>query len=231
MGQIRAVIFDFFGTLTPSRSKALRDSEKEPTAACLGIPASDWIRAVDESWNDRVVGADESLALAFQRIACRLNYDPTDEQLAAATQTRLAAYVDSAALRPDALDTLGRLRSMGFKIGLVTDCSLELPAVWHRLPVADLVDSAVFSCIEGTRKPDPILFTAASTRMDLAPTQCLYVGDGGGDELPGASGVGMRAVLFKPQDWAEHDSPDRAMNWTGDTVGSFTELLDLAAGF
>ena len=61
-------------------------------------------------------------------------------------------------LRPETLGVIGALRDRGLPIGLVSDCTIELPEAWSGLPVAPLVDVPLFSCLEGTRKPDPRLF-------------------------------------------------------------------------
>ncbi|HUB42247.1 MAG TPA: HAD family hydrolase, partial [Streptosporangiaceae bacterium] len=112
----------------------------------------------------------------------------------------------------------------GFGIGLVSDCTIELPDAWSRLPLAAVVDAPVFSCLEGTRKPDPRLFRKVAADLRTEPGQCLYIGDGGGRELTGASGIGMRAVLLAGPDWHAHRDHNRESDWTGRRIGSLTEL-------
>jgi len=40
---------------------------------------------------------------------------------------------------------LTALKSAGFALAVVSDCSLELVGLWPSLPVADVVDTTVFS--------------------------------------------------------------------------------------
>jgi putative hydrolase of the HAD superfamily len=125
-------------------------------------------------------------------------------------------------LRPEAVTVLGRLRAASLKIGLLSDCTSELPDAWPRLPLSGLVDAPVFSCVQGMRKPDPRLFRMVAADLRAEPSQCLYVGDGGGRELTGAGSIGMRAVLLAGPDWLEHRSTE--VDWTGPRIGSLTEL-------
>ncbi|WP_370374508.1 HAD family hydrolase [Catenulispora sp. GP43] len=231
MHRVRAAVFDFFGTLTPSRPKSLRDAEKHATADLLGIPRTDWIRAVDVAYSDRVLGVDDDLAAFFERVAENAGYSPSKESLRQAVAERLTSYVSVCAVRDDVVDGLSQLRKAGLRIGLVTDCGIELPSIWDALPIATLVDAAVFSCREHTRKPDPALFRAAARRLEVAEEECLYIGDGGGDEIAGSARVGMKAILFRPNDWADHDASERAVGWAGPEVTSVTELAVRLLGF
>jgi putative hydrolase of the HAD superfamily len=88
-----------------------------------------------------------------------------------------------------------------------------------------VIDAAVFSCVERTRKPDPRLFRKVAADLGIEPARCLYVGDGGGNELTGASGVGMRAVLLAGPDWRQHSDHRRETGWTGPQISSLTELI------
>jgi putative hydrolase of the HAD superfamily len=129
------------------------------------------------------------------------------------------------ALRPEAPTVIGLLRDRGLRIGLVSDCTSELPDAWSRLPLAGLVDAPVFSCLERTRKPDPRLFHAVADRLPADPVACLYVGDGGGRELTGASGIGMRAVLLAGPDWHDHRDHRTEADWAGPRISSLLELV------
>ena len=61
----------------------------------------------------------------------------------------------------------------------------------------------------------------------MAPEQCIYVGDGGSDELAGARRIGMRAVhLAVPAETAAIVY-ERHLSWDGETITALTELLDL----
>jgi putative hydrolase of the HAD superfamily len=101
---------------------------------------------------------------------------------------------------------------------------------WDELELAPFFDATVFSCREGTRKPDERLFLAAAERLGVRPGQCLYVGDGGGDEMAGSSAVGMHAVLLAGEDWAEHHAPGRPdAEWTGRRTETLSQIPAIVA--
>jgi len=230
MAEISAVVFDMYGTLTPSWPKSVWDDQKRACAAPLAIAEDEWITALDASWHERLTGTFGSQIETFRVVATRAGCTPTDEQLAEAVALRYAAYRRAQQLRPDAIDTLRALRADGFKIGLVSDCTHDLADQWDDLELAEHFDATVFSCHEGTRKPDPLLFRAAATRLDVPPAACLYVGDGGGDEMAGSAGVGMHPVLLAGEDWAENHAPGRPeAAWTGLRAETLSQIPAIIA--
>jgi putative hydrolase of the HAD superfamily len=219
-----AVVFDFFGTLTPVSSSEAWASNAARLAAEIGVSPAALIQVLDDSFPERISGALGDVRQTMAAVAERLGVRLSQEQLDTAAETRRAIQESMFELRPEALGVIGRLRSAGFRIGLVSDCTTELPDAWSRLPLAAVVDAPVFSCLEGTRKPDPRLFRKVAADLGTEPRCCVYVGDGGGRELTGASGVGMRAVLLAGPDWHAHRDHNRESGWTGERIGSLTEL-------
>lgn len=230
MARISAVVFDMYGTLTPSWPKAAWDEQKRACAGPLAIAEDAWITALDASWHERVTGAFGSQLETFRTVAIRAGHTPTDEQLASAVEARYAAYRRSWQLRPDAVDTVRALRADGFKIALVSDCTHDLSDTWHEFELAEFFDATVFSCCEGTRKPDPRLFHAAAERLGLPTAACLYVGDGGGDEMAGSGAVGMHPVLLAGEDWAANHAPGRPeTEWAGLRATTLSQIPAIIA--
>ncbi|HEY2505614.1 MAG TPA: HAD family hydrolase [Streptosporangiaceae bacterium] len=219
-----AVVFDFFGTLTPVSPDASWAQNAARLAAAMGVSAAGLVAALDESFPERISGALGGVRETMQALAARLGTQLTDAQLDEASRVRREVQESMFALRPEALAVIGKLRGLRLRIGLVSDCTSELPDAWPRLPLSGLVDAPVFSCVERTRKPDARLFRKAATELGADPADCLYVGDGGGQELTGASAVGMRAVLLAGPDWRLRRSPGQELNWTGPRIASLTEL-------
>jgi putative hydrolase of the HAD superfamily len=75
------------------------------------------------------------------------NVSVTDTQFARATERRLSFTRSILQPRRDALFVLDQLRSREFRLGLVSDCSAEVPAMWPHLPFAPYFDALVFSCV------------------------------------------------------------------------------------
>jgi putative hydrolase of the HAD superfamily len=222
-----AVVFDFFATLTPSTPEAVWQEHTARSAALLGLDSAIWRRALDESWPERATGALGDLSATFRELARRHDVEPDDDALAAACAARTAAQSELFVFRPDALAVLAAVRSRGLKVGVLSDCTVELAEAWPALPVAPLVDARVLSCEAGRRKPDPWLFTTIAGHLGVPAGQCLYVGDGGGRELSGASACGMRAVMLRAEDWYTSSAHAREDDWAGPWVSSLSEVLRL----
>jgi putative hydrolase of the HAD superfamily len=222
---ITAVVFDFYGTLTPVSPSEAWASNATRLAAVMGVPDDALVRVLDDTFPERISGALGDVRQTLAVIGSRLGVRLTDLQLDEAARTRRTVQESMFALRPEALSVIGLLRDRGLRIGLVSDCTSELPDAWPRLPLAALVDAPVFSCVERTRKPDPRLFHAVAQRLPAEPADCLYVGDGGGRELTGSSGIGMRAVLLAGPDWHQHRDHNREADWAGPRISSLADLV------
>ncbi|MEV7011028.1 HAD family hydrolase [Streptosporangium sp. NPDC051022] len=224
---VTGVIFDFFGTLTHSTPTHVWDEHAARSAKPLGIPALTWRAALDASFPERAVGHLGDLPATFRTLLGRVGADPGEEALLAACAARLAAQRELFGLRADAVSTLTALRERGLRVGVLSDCTVELACTWPDLPLCDLVDARVLSCEEGRRKPDPELFQKIARLLAVDPRDCLYVGDGGGDELTGASDCGMRAFMLRETDWADNDAHSRETDWRGPFLPSLTAVLSI----
>ena len=223
-----AVVFDFFGTLTPVSPNEAWASNAAKLAVVFGAPSAAVLQVLDDTFPERISGAFGDVRQTMQAIGDRLGVQLSDDQLFEASRIRREVQEAMFALRPEALGVIGALRERGMRIGLVSDCTSELPDAWPGLSLAALIDAPVFSCVERTRKPDPKLFHAVAQRLPADPAACLYIGDGGGRELTGASGIGMRAVLLAGPDWhahTDHNRDGREADWAGPRVSSLLDLL------
>jgi putative hydrolase of the HAD superfamily len=221
----QAVVFDFYGTITPTTGDGAWERHAAAVAELLGVTPARWTAALNESFGERMSGALGDAAQTMWTLATRIGAQPTEDRVNAAVQVRLELQCTMFVPRPEALGVISELRAAGLRIGVLSDCTSELPAAWPDLPLAALVDAPVFSCVERTRKPDERLFRTVAARLGVEPSACLYVGDGGGRELTGATGVGMTAVLLAGPDWHPNGAMDREADWAGLRISSLTELL------
>lgn len=225
-GGARAAIFDFFGTLTLHPSASARRAGTQRVATALGIEPGLFLDRISTTFTERATGSCGDLAETLAWVARECGHQPSAHQLAAACAERRAVETAFAeALRPDACTALSRAREKGLRVGVISDCTHELPECWPRLPVAGLVDIVVFSVEMGARKPDPSLYLAACEALEVAPYEVVYVGDGGSNELTGAEAVGMTAVQLVTDDSAAALVYDRDVAWTGLVVQSLSEFV------
>ena len=127
--------------------------------------------------------------------------------------------------RPGAVETLAQLRDRGYRVGLITVCSEDVPDVWSETPFVDLFDATVFSCSVGLRKPDPRIYQLACEQLRVEPAEAIFVGDGANDELAGAERFGMRAVLIHRA--GEEPPWEEVRDWQGPRITAIPQVMSL----
>jgi putative hydrolase of the HAD superfamily len=196
---IEAVIFDWGGTLTPWKTidphegwhayarVAHPDDEERALQAAGALVAADRARWVSVR--------DEHRAFTLAHVL--------EDAAAAHDERALDAYrefwVQATHTDPDAAPMLERLRERGLRLGVLS--STAWPAAWHedwlrRDGVLDFFHATVWSSDLPYTKPHPEAFRAALDSVGVRdPARCVYVGDRPYDDISGAKGIGMRAVL------------------------------------
>jgi len=212
---VRAVVFDLWDTLVDWPAQPW-DEYKRDFAQRLGLPLERFEEQWLETYPLRETGQlEQSLRL--------LGAD--DAAIAEFVPRRYAIIHEALVPRPGALETLDELRARGFKVGLISVCGDEVPEAWPETPFAGRFDAEVFSSVCGLMKPDPRIYLLAARELGVEPEECLFVGDGANDELPGAREVGMEPVLIHRPGGAP--AWKSLANWTGLRVTSVPEVLDL----
>ena len=130
-------------------------------------------------------------------------------------------------MRPEMPDVLETIRSMGLKIGLISNvCSRrQVPDNLAEYGIADFFDPIVLSSEYGRRKPDPAIFHYAARLANVPTSECLYVGDRIARDIVGARKAGFKLAIqirndFKHGEVDEGATPDAA-------IEELTELLDI----
>jgi len=199
---VRAVIFDWGGTLTPwhlvdhdSLWRAVcaphfpPERADEVAAAILAAERALW-RATERSQQSA------TLAQVFERAGVNV----TDEFLASYFQTwEPHTFTD-----PEAPLLLRSLRERGIKVGVLSNTMWPRSAherVFIRDQVLELIDGAVYSSEIPWAKPHREAFRAAMAAVGVDdPAACVFVGDRPYDDVHGAKSAGMRAVLIRNDD-------------------------------
>ncbi|MGW5557541.1 HAD family hydrolase [Micromonospora sp. NPDC003944] len=224
MPSYQAVLFDFFGTLTRSVQRGVAHVG---TAELLGCPTDTLTDVLDRTYYERASGRLGDAEATLRWVCAQVGVHPSDHAVRAAVASRHRAVRADTWLRADAVPVLAALRQRGLRTGVISDCTHELPAFLPQLAVAPLLDVRVFSVQVGRCKPDPTLYLTACQRLGLAPGDCLYVGDGGSQELTGAERAGMTAVRLAAPDLATHMVFNADRDWHGPTLGTLAEVLAL----
>jgi putative hydrolase of the HAD superfamily len=219
--QWQAVAFDYFGTLT----QAVRQGPIHDWMALrLGCDPDEWRALLRRTFYLRASGRLGEPLDALDRLATELGGRPGFDALLEVYAARVAAIGAEGPLRPEAVPVLSRLRELGVRTAVVSDCWFELPSLLPTLPVHPLLDAVVLSTEVGECKPDPAMYLTACARLGVSPRRCLYVGDGGSRELTGAGAVGMTAVRLAAPDLAAHLSYEPDLAFRGPAVRSLRRI-------
>jgi 2-haloalkanoic acid dehalogenase type II len=97
---------------------------------------------------------------------------------------------------PDAGPALGQLRARGLRLVVASNWDSSLPQVLERVGLAELLDGVVSSAMVGAIKPAPELFRAALELARHDPEAAVHVGDSPENDVAGARGAGIRAILL-----------------------------------
>ncbi len=227
-----AVIFDLFGTLVDNTefldfSRSEYNRTLSNVAATLSIPETDLLRLWSETVHERDAGLFPSMEEYFRHICREIGVKADARQIANAVELRLEYLRSVLTPRNHTVETLTELKASGYRLGLISDCSSEVPLLWPETPFAALLDGAIFSCEVKLTKPDPRIYRMVCDSLKVAPGKCLYVGDGGSGELTGAVEFGMDPVLIRaPYDTVNGHRED----WEGTRISELNEVLELVLG-
>jgi len=181
-------LFDLFFTLVTFESHVYKHEIER-----LSITMEIWERAVIES-GAYLGHTTEPMALMRDFVRCA-GITISEEELRALCEGRMARVREIVVnVRPEILEALQELKRRGHKLCLVSNADAIDVLPWADSPLASLFDEAVFSCDVHLQKPDPAIYLLAAERMGAKPEDCVFVGDGGSNELAGAKAVGMRTV-------------------------------------
>jgi putative hydrolase of the HAD superfamily len=214
-----AVIFDLWMTLVPWDVEESKRFHHE-LAHTVGVePDRFW-----DAWlsaNHLPNRNTGPMAEHFQALFAELGVDPDLDQVLAMRQERTKRTLVP---RTEALPTLDELRRRGHVLGMISVCTEEVPQVWDETPLGREFDATVFSCEVGVSKPDARIYEIACERLGVEPCDCLFVGDGANDELPGAERAGMTALQLRPPG---EELTESGKAWTGPSIERLDEVLEL----
>jgi HAD superfamily hydrolase (TIGR01549 family) len=163
--------------------------------------------AISALQGDRDLVHDEEVWIAFtERIIRGMGGNADAARECATDMVREWERHENFTLYADALPALDDLRRRGLKIGLISNGQRDLEefARHHGLEV----DVIVGSKDHGRIKPDPSIFVAALTALEVEAQETAMVGDSYEDDIEGARALGIRAILLD-RDGLRPDEPGR----------------------
>jgi putative hydrolase of the HAD superfamily len=226
--KVQAVIFDLFGTLVNDFATSVGQTYTD-LAEVLQVPIEQFMPLWRQTTKMRSDGTFQTVEAGIEHVCGIMGLRVGAEEMTKAVEIRLEQARRALEPRPEAVATLGRLKDDGYKIGLLSNCSVEIPIIWPETVFADLIETAVFSCRARLMKPDPRIYQLACELLGVMPERCLYVADGENHELAAAANVGLHSVLIRNSSRDnESELLREAREWPGSAISTLPDVLTLA---
>lgn len=96
---------------------------------------------------------------------------------------------------PEATTTLGELRDAGYRLGVISNASHDLPEILRSAGLARYFDTITYSADVGAEKPHARIFHRALAQANVEAERAVHVGDQYEADYLGARNAGLHAVL------------------------------------
>jgi HAD superfamily hydrolase (TIGR01549 family) len=105
-------------------------------------------------------------------------------------------FIENNRIYPDTIPVLNQLKQSGYKLGVITDCDLDVAeGILKKHRLTDYFDVKVISSVIKSYKPDPIMFNEAIKLAKCDPKEGIYVGDSEID-IKGAREIRLTTVIL-----------------------------------
>jgi putative hydrolase of the HAD superfamily len=122
-------------------------------------------------------------------------------------------------LYPEVLHTLTTLRSMGFRLVVLSNWDRRLLRTLNDLQLDNFFEKIYISTLIGYAKPNPGAFQHVVNDLKVSPQEILHVGDTPDEDILGAQQANIRAVCIDRRG-KSNSTPDEIP-----VISSLTELL------
>jgi len=185
MEAIESVIFDWGGVLIDDPAPGLM----QYCVQALSVTKDDYIRTHDKfaaDFQKGLIGEDTF----WERICGRLKVQKPKVTSLWADAFK-AAYVP----KEDMFSMAARLRKNGYKTALLSNTEAAAMQYFYQLQY-NMFDVLVFSCAEGTRKPEKKIYELTIRRLGSRPGQSVFIDDKP-EYINGAKEAGLNTILFE----------------------------------
>ncbi len=223
MPRVSTVLFDLYDTLAYLDGQLIRDARRQ-LAELAGVDHDGFMdQWRDTAW-DRMLGTLGDLGEQITLMLSHLGVDATPELTAHLVELENRAWSEAVHLYPETVPLLQELRSRGYRLGLLSNCSCQAGAVVSVLGLDALMDELVLSCDVRLAKPDPEFFRHACRALGVSVEETMFVADGAFGELDAATDLGMVSVkVEQPHQSGDYGTSERYDH----CVTSLSQVLDL----
>ena len=227
--RLRAVIFDWGGTLTPWHTFDIAEQwrvfarQVHDEEWLAGSLAARILAAEERAWGR---GRTDHSSARLHEILAEAGVDEGELRREAALAAYRQFWEPHTLTDPQVRPLWEGLRERGVRVGVLSNTIWSGDyhrGVFERDGVLDLIDADVYSSEIAWTKPHPEAFHAAAAALGVEPAETAYVGDRLFEDVHGSQAAGMRAI------WVPHSTIPEAQQVSVDVTpdGVAHELLDI----
>lgn len=209
---IRAVIFDFIGTLASiSKSYSLEASKLKMYNALYSCGFRVDFNRFMEAYNwahekykairyQKFIEVTNAVWISDALKSLGFEVAQDDPRVKVAVNVFFHDYLYSFRIRRCAKKVLTNL-SGDYKLGLVSNFTYAplIYAALRMLKINRFFNAILVSDAVGWRKPHPKIFEEALSRLRVKPEETVYVGDSPEEDIKGAKQLGMKTIYVESQ--------------------------------
>jgi putative hydrolase of the HAD superfamily len=215
---IRAVLFDWGGTLSVPTSEDLLAMWRAAATVLAPDdpdPLAQQLLDAEHAWWDERVGTGDGTGSGTTEDIVRSVEARTHVDVHAALAAYHGAWGQTVAHDPACTSVLQGCRDRGWRTGQLsnTHWPRDLHEGWLAdAGLLDLLDARVYTSDLEHMKPHAEAFHTLLSQLDVDPEDAVFVGDRPRDDVAGAQGAGLRAVLLTGRPVPPYDvTPDAAI--------------------
>ncbi|MBD5483286.1 MAG: HAD family hydrolase [Lachnospiraceae bacterium] len=222
---IKAIYFDLFFTLiVPAYGKINNEFD------ILNLSVGEWEQYAENDilYRERALGFVKNETEIIDKIVSLMPFEVSvvqKQQVLNAREKRMQNALKM--VSKEILDVLQKLKAEDIKLGLISNADCIDCKYWKQSPLYPYFDDAIFSCDVGLLKPDRQIYELAMQRLDVSPEDCLFVGDGGSNELCGAKEAGMGTVFSEMLETKNEEQNKTIIKYADYHIKHISELFYL----
>jgi putative hydrolase of the HAD superfamily len=211
LANVKAVIFDYIGTLVNCGSYSMEASREKLFNAVLdagfNVGRQDFLDVYIKAHEKYRIIRYKQLkevtnAVWVAEALCELGYavNADDSRVKAALSVFFKDYVDSLTLRQGAKKLIKKASDQ-CKLGLISNFT-HVPVVYSSLKqmgINKFFNAIVVSEAIGYRKPSEHIFNEALDKLQVKACETVYVGDSPVEDIKGAKDLGFKTIFVESQ--------------------------------
>ena len=234
---IKAVVFDWGGTLTPWHDVDLLEIWRGYSSVYDPARADELAEKLhvgeQKRWSKQFDTNGEIGTGALEELFHEVGVDTTSQLHFQALESYFAQWDPHTYTDSDAEDLLEALRGRGIRTAVLSNTMwprAHHESVLARDGVLHLFDYLLFTSETQTGKPHRSVFTDVLYNLDLQPNEAAFVGDRLFDDIQGAQSIGMRGIWIPHTTLPASQSTD--LNVSPDaTAQRLGEVLNIVNGW